>query len=97
MSSVRELLRPAVASRVRQCHDAATQPEAASNDLSSLARDRAPVMVAEVLVVIEIILDVLIQPTSAKAAISMPILWPITQLTGVTGRTTVLAYLIGNG
>ncbi len=67
------------------------------NDLSSLARDGAPVMVAEVLVVIEIILDVLIPSTSAKAAISMPILWPIAQLTGVSGQTTVLAYLIGNG
>ena len=44
------------------------------NDLAALARDRAPVMVAEALVGIEIILDVLIPSTSAKAAISMPIL-----------------------
>jgi uncharacterized ion transporter superfamily protein YfcC len=54
-------------------------------------------MVAQMLVGVEIILDVLIPSTSAKAAISMPILWPIAQLTGVTGQTTVLAYLIGNG
>ena len=67
------------------------------NDLSSLARDRAPVMVAQALVGIEIVLDVVIPSTSAKAAISMPILWPIAQLTGVSGQTTVLAYLIGNG
>ena len=67
------------------------------NDLSSLARGRAPVMVAQALVGIEIVLDVLIPSTSAKAAISMPILWPIAQLTGVSGQTTVLAYLIGNG
>ncbi len=67
------------------------------NDLAALARDRAPVMVAEALVGIEIILDVLIPSTSAKAAISMPILWPIAQLTGVSGQTTVLAYLVGNG
>ena len=67
------------------------------NDLSSLARDRAPVMVAQSLVVIEVILDVVIPSTSAKAAISMPILWPIAQLSGVSGQTTVLAYLIGNG
>jgi C4-dicarboxylate anaerobic carrier len=63
------------------------------NDLSSLARDRAPVMVAQALVGIDIILDVVIPSTSAKAAISMPILWPIAQLTGVSGQTTVLAYL----
>ncbi len=25
------------------------------------------------------------------------ILWPIAQLTGVSGQTTVLAYLVGNG
>ncbi len=67
------------------------------NDLAALARDRTPVMVAEALVGIEIILDVLIPSTSAKAAISMPILWPIAQLTGVSGQTTVLAYLVGNG
>jgi uncharacterized ion transporter superfamily protein YfcC len=67
------------------------------NDLSALARDRAPVMVAQALVVIEVILDVVIPSTSAKAAISMPILWPIAQLSGVNGQTTVLAYLIGNG
>jgi uncharacterized ion transporter superfamily protein YfcC len=67
------------------------------NDLAAIARDHAPVIVAQALVGIEIILDVLIPSTSAKAAISMPILWPIAQLTGVPGQTTVLAYLIGNG
>jgi uncharacterized ion transporter superfamily protein YfcC len=50
-----------------------------------------------VLVGIEIVLDVVIPSTSAKAAISMPILWPIAQLSGVGGQTTVLTYLIGNG
>lgn len=67
------------------------------NDLSALAQHGSAVVVAQALVGIEIILDVLIPSTSAKAAISMPILWPIAQLTGVTGQTTVLAYLIGNG
>jgi len=66
-------------------------------DLAALAQDRAPIVVAQALVGIEIILDVLIPSTSAKAAISMPILWPIAQLSGVGGQTTVLAYLIGNG
>ena len=66
-------------------------------DLAALAQDRAPIVVAQVLVGIEIILDVVIPSTSAKAAISMPILWPIAQLSGVGGQTTVLTYLIGNG
>jgi uncharacterized ion transporter superfamily protein YfcC len=67
------------------------------NDLASLAQHGSTVVVAQAVVGIEIILDVLIPSTSAKAAISMPILWPIAQLTGVSGQTTVLAYLIGNG
>jgi uncharacterized ion transporter superfamily protein YfcC len=67
------------------------------NDLASLVQHGSSLMVAQMLVGVEIILDVLIPSTSAKAAISMPILWPIAQLTGVTGQTTVLAYLIGNG
>jgi uncharacterized ion transporter superfamily protein YfcC len=67
------------------------------NDLAALAQHNSPVLVAQTLVGIEIILDVLIPSTSAKAAISMPILWPIAQLSGVSAQTTVLAYLIGNG
>jgi uncharacterized ion transporter superfamily protein YfcC len=66
-------------------------------DLASMAQNQAPIVVAQALVGIEIILDVLIPSTSAKAAISMPILWPIAQLSGVGGQTTVLTYLIGNG
>ncbi len=46
---------------------------------------------------IEMVLTVLIPSTSAKAALSMPILVPIAQLNGVTGQTTVLAFLLGNG
>lgn len=42
-------------------------------------------------------LDVLIPSTSAKAAISIPVLWPIGQLSGLHGNTVVLAYLFGNG
>ena len=67
------------------------------NDLSALAQHGSAILVAQTLVGIEIVLDVLIPSTSAKAAISMPILWPIAQLNGLNGQTTVLAYLIGNG
>lgn len=42
-------------------------------------------------------LDILIPSTSAKAMISMPILWPIGQLSGLHANTVVLAYLFGNG
>jgi uncharacterized ion transporter superfamily protein YfcC len=65
--------------------------------LSSLASDKAPWLVGQALMAIEMVLTVLIPSTSAKAALSMPILAPIAQLNGVTGQTTVLAFLLGNG
>jgi len=44
----------------------------------------------------QFLLDFLIPSTSGQAAVSMPILGPIGQLTGVSGQTTVLAFLYGN-
>jgi uncharacterized ion transporter superfamily protein YfcC len=67
------------------------------NALSSLASDKPPWLVGQALMGIEMVLTVLIPSTSAKAALSMPILGPIAQLNGVTGQTTVLAFLLGNG
>ena len=65
--------------------------------LSGLASDKPPWLVGQALMAIEMILTVLIPSTSAKAALSMPILVPIAQLNGVTGQSTVLAFLLGNG
>tara|TARA_R110001592_G_scaffold5923_3_gene32268 strand:+ start:103 stop:1500 length:1398 start_codon:yes stop_codon:yes gene_type:complete len=45
----------------------------------------------------QLALDFLIPSTSGQAAVSMPILGPIGQLTGVQPQTTVLAFLFGNG
>tara|TARA_R110002072_G_scaffold1559_4_gene12915 strand:+ start:9267 stop:10682 length:1416 start_codon:yes stop_codon:yes gene_type:complete len=45
----------------------------------------------------QLMLDFLIPSTSGQAAVSMPILGPIGQLTGVQPQTTVLAFLFGNG
>lgn len=45
----------------------------------------------------QLILDFLIPSTSGQAAVSMPILGPIGQLSGVPSQTTVLAFLFGNG
>ncbi|MDH4056815.1 MAG: AbgT family transporter, partial [Gammaproteobacteria bacterium] len=42
-------------------------------------------------------LDFLIPSTSGQAAVSMPILGPLGQLTGVEPQTTVLTFLFGNG
>jgi uncharacterized ion transporter superfamily protein YfcC len=45
----------------------------------------------------EMMLDVLIHSTSAKAAISMPVLAPIAQLAGVSGQVMVTALVLGGG
>lgn len=45
----------------------------------------------------QLLLDFLIPSTSGQAAVAMPILGPLGQLTGVPPQTTVLAFLFGNG
>ncbi len=45
----------------------------------------------------QLLLDFLIPSTSGQAAVSMPIIGPIGQVTGVSPQTTVLAFLFGNG
>ncbi len=45
----------------------------------------------------QLLLDFLIPSTSGQAAVSMPIMGPIGQLSGVSAQTTVVAFLFGNG
>lgn len=45
----------------------------------------------------QLLLDFLIPSTSGQAAVSMPILGPLGQLSGVPEQTTVLTFLFGNG
>ncbi|MGA1730967.1 MAG: YfcC family protein [Steroidobacteraceae bacterium] len=45
----------------------------------------------------QLFLDFLIPSTSGQAAVSMPIMGPLGQLSGVGPQTTVLAFLFGNG
>ncbi len=45
----------------------------------------------------QLLLDFLIPSTSGQAAVSMPILGPLGQLSGVPPQTTVLTFLFGNG
>jgi uncharacterized ion transporter superfamily protein YfcC len=59
--------------------------------------DLSPVIVAPLVMFFEMFLTLLIPSTSAKAALSMPILAPIAESVGVSGQTTVLAFLLGNG
>jgi uncharacterized ion transporter superfamily protein YfcC len=45
----------------------------------------------------QLLLDFLIPSTSGQAAVSMPIMGPSGQLSGVSPQTTVVAFLFGNG
>ncbi len=67
------------------------------NVLASWASHLPRVLVGIALVMIEMFLGLLIPSGSAKAAVSMPILVPIAQISGVGGQAAVLAYLLGNG
>lgn len=58
---------------------------------------RHPVFVANIMMGLEMLIDVFIPSTSGKAAVTMPILGPIGQLSGLPGQVTVQAFLFGNG
>jgi len=58
---------------------------------------RPPVVVANLMMVMQMAIDVFIPSTSGKAAVTMPILGPIGQLSGVSGQVSVQAFLFGNG
>jgi uncharacterized ion transporter superfamily protein YfcC len=60
-------------------------------------RGLSPFAVAPILMMCEMMLTLLIPSTSAKAALSIPILVPIAASCGVSAQTTVLAFLLGNG
>jgi uncharacterized ion transporter superfamily protein YfcC len=65
--------------------------------LTRAVKNRPPVIVANLMMLIQMVIDVFIPSTSGKAAVTMPILGPIGQLAGVSGQVTVLAFLFGNG
>lgn len=56
-----------------------------------------PAVVAPLIMGFEMVLTLLIPSTSAKAALSIPILGPVGASVGVSGQTTVLAFILGNG
>lgn len=67
------------------------------NSLTTLIGGDSPFVTATGMFVSQLLLDFLIPSTSGQAAVSMPILGPLGQLTGVTPQTTVLTFLFGNG
>ena len=67
------------------------------NALARSVNGKPPVIVANLMMIMQMVIDVFIPSTSGKAAITMPILGPIGQLAGVSGQVTVQAFLFGNG
>lgn len=67
------------------------------NSLTALIGGDNSYLAAIGMFVSQLLLDFLIPSTSGQAAVSMPILGPLGQLTGVSPQTTVLTFLFGNG
>jgi uncharacterized ion transporter superfamily protein YfcC len=67
------------------------------HSMARLAEGQPPVIVAQAMVFIQMIIDVFIPSTSGKAAVTMPILGPISRLAGVSGQVCVQAFIFGNG
>jgi uncharacterized ion transporter superfamily protein YfcC len=65
--------------------------------LTSIIGTDNPYISASGMFVSQLLLDFLIPSTSGQAAVAMPILGPLGQLTGVPPQTTVLTFLFGNG
>jgi len=65
--------------------------------LARAAEGSHPVVVAQMMVGIQMVLDILIPSTSGQAAVTMPILGPIAHLAGVSGQVSVSAFIFGNG
>jgi uncharacterized ion transporter superfamily protein YfcC len=67
------------------------------NDATEALHGQGGAVTANGLMGIEMFLGVLIPSTAGKVTVSMPILAPVAQLSGVSGQTTVLAFILGNG
>src|SRR6202012_575348 len=67
------------------------------NDATEILHGQGGAVTANGLMGIEMFLGVLIPSTAGKVTVSMPILAPVAQLSGVSGQTTVLAFILGNG
>lgn len=67
------------------------------HSLTGLIGDGGALVAALGMFFAQLMLDFLIPSTSGQAAVSMPIMGPLGQLTGVSPQTTVLAFLFGNG
>ena len=86
-----------LAASVEQILRASLVLDTVIDDFTRLASGHSPAWVANGLMAVQMLLDVFIPSVSGKAAVSMPIIGPIAQLSGVSGQTSVLAFVLGGG
>lgn len=67
------------------------------NGLVGMVGQHGPYVSTYSMFVSRLLLDVAIPSTSGQAAVTMPIMGPVGQLSRVSAQTTVLAFLMGNG
>jgi uncharacterized ion transporter superfamily protein YfcC len=65
--------------------------------LSALIRGMHPVLSAQLMFVVQSFINVLIPSGSGQAALSMPIMAPLSDILGITRQTAVLAFQFGDG
>ncbi len=65
--------------------------------VTRLAQNPSAPVVANALMGVEMLLDIVIGSISGKAALSIPILLPVAHLNGISGQVTVMAFVLGGG
>ena len=65
--------------------------------LSGLVRGTHPIFAAQLMFVVQSIINVFVPSGSGQAALTMPIMAPLSDLLGVTRQTAVLAFQFGDG
>lgn len=65
--------------------------------IGSVAQRLPPILAADAMYVIQMALNFFIPSGSTKAALTMPLMAPLADLSGITRQTAVLAYQFGDG
>jgi uncharacterized ion transporter superfamily protein YfcC len=67
------------------------------HDLSEMVNGAHPVFAAQLMFLVQSIINVFVPSGSGQAALTMPIMAPLSDLLGVTRQTAVLAFQFGDG
>lgn len=65
--------------------------------MASMTANLPPVLAADAMYGIQVVLNFFIPSGSTKAALTMPLMAPLADLSGITRQTAVLAYQLGDG